>query len=113
MDLRTSCIKCNKKMNYGEMRAIPGQGYMCIDCFKNPEGKMFSEKTEKIETPQSIKVNIEKPKTDSEQINYVCEKCKYKFSRKASLKIDKCPYCGGKNFHERSLDSTDRLVKEY
>ncbi|MGE0792908.1 MAG: hypothetical protein AB7V77_01865 [Candidatus Woesearchaeota archaeon] len=106
MDLRPKCVKCGKNMYPTEMRMSPdSKGYLCGECYKF-EGNL---------KPTTSKPKFqEKPKPEqssSDKIDYVCDKCKFKFSRRKDLTIEKCPYCGGNRFHERKLDSSNRLVR--
>lgn len=116
MELKTKCIKCKKNMEYSEMRAVPGQGYMCAECYANPDVKKPTDAITKSKVIQATKIiNEDKSKSSSRMIDYVCDKCRYKFSRGSHFFVEKCPYCGGKDFHERTEDSTIRLVsrKDY
>ena len=48
-----------------------------------------------------------------ERTNYVCNNCNYKFSRKATSKIIRCPYCAKENtVIENTKDFASKLLDE-
>ncbi|MBN2422720.1 hypothetical protein JXB41_05815 [Candidatus Woesearchaeota archaeon] len=48
-----------------------------------------------------------------ERISYKCNKCKYRFSRKADIKFSVCPYCGTGNCVEIDTgDTASRILDE-
>jgi DNA-directed RNA polymerase subunit RPC12/RpoP len=69
-----------------------GENMICVDCYNR------NSKTQpKFVSLKEAAAEVEKPKKPApkEPMNhYICTGCKYKFSKKASQEVTKCPYCG-------------------
>ena len=61
------------------------------------------------ENPIPQKENIER-KPVREFIKYICSKCNYKFTRKASTsQALRCPYCSGSTIEEDTFDLSETI----
>ncbi len=108
LDLSIKCVKCGKVLEGSEMRALPdGKGFVCRGCYGSGDGLRNVDSPHMHSPPH--KLNAEKP--FFEKRDFVCDKCKYKFSRNADVHVVKCPYCGSENVHERIEDSADKLLQ--
>jgi DNA-directed RNA polymerase subunit RPC12/RpoP len=63
------------------------------------------------EKPEPLNEYVEK-KPVRETIKYICSKCNYKFTRKASTsQALRCPYCSGSTIEEDTFD-LDQTIRE-
>lgn len=110
------CRSCGRKSLMHNMRlADDGEHMICVDCAR--KGVSLSSETtiqkKAIENQQFSGLKNKTEKTKSEKmIKFICTNCKYKFSRKESRHVDKCPYCGKNTIvHDDQLDA-DKLIKD-
>lgn len=74
---------------------------------------MFFGKKEIENTPyEPSKSAIKKTALSEKMIKYVCTSCKYKFSRKASQDVQKCPYCSKDTIVVDSALGANNLIKD-
>jgi len=108
LDLSVKCAKCGKRMEGSEMRALPeSKGFVCRSCYGSTDGLRNVDSPHMNSAPH--KMIDEKPFFEKRE--FICDKCKYKFSRNADAIVVKCPYCGSERVHERIEDSADNLLK--
>lgn len=104
LDLSTKCSKCNKVMALDEIRALGGGKFICRGCLEGTQPRnTISEK------PKEEKI---KERTFFEKKEYVCDDCHYKFSRNSDVFIEKCPFCGKPNVHEKIEKFANELLDE-
>jgi len=87
------CRSCGRKVLMHNMRQDgTGENMVCVDCYKrNSPTKTMSISEKAAEQSQPLRKSVE----HKEPMNkYICTSCKYKFSRKQSQEVGKCPYCG-------------------
>ena len=101
-----TCRVCKNKIPMNSMRYDDnGEDLICNDCYDKKHGKttvqqkpLVADKKVVLNKPtvfSKSKLDIDfeaKPKED--RITYVCQKCKYKFSRKEGFPVNLCPFCG-------------------
>ncbi|MEM4260241.1 MAG: hypothetical protein QXG00_03320 [Candidatus Woesearchaeota archaeon] len=101
-DIPIRCKRCNKKTPIKSMRYdVDGKNLICMECYNLQNTKPAS----------SIKIEA-KPKQSSfeQKIQYQCERCKYKFTRKKDWIDKRCPYCG--NLDIREIQGAHTILKE-
>jgi predicted RNA-binding Zn-ribbon protein involved in translation (DUF1610 family) len=109
------CRSCGRKSLMQNMRP-DGENMICMDCFKKNAGvksatSIFGKKSVEnapYEPPKS-KAKVEK---SEKMMKYICTSCKYKFSRKASQEVHKCPYCGKTNIVLDNALGAENLLKD-
>ena len=113
------CRSCGRKVLMHNMRPdSSGENMICIDCYKRSDGgKMSIQQAAKhgIENdPYQPTKAAAKPKTEKSEkmIKYICPDCKYKFSRKASQEVAKCPYCGKSNMVIDNQLGAEKLIND-
>ena len=80
------CNKCLKEVSVGQVRYNPNtKDIICKDCYGS-----------KSVMPQESGAFKKKEITAANKINYLCETCKFKFSRKVGFDVKTCPYCDKK-----------------
>jgi DNA-directed RNA polymerase subunit RPC12/RpoP len=106
------CRSCGRKILMHNMRPdSTGENMICVDCYKrnSPSKTMsISEKAAEL-TPKPLKKTSEKSEP---MMKYICTSCKYKFSRKQSQEVTKCPYCGKNTIVLDNQLGADKLLKE-
>lgn len=105
------CRSCGRKVLMHNMRPdSSGENMICNDCYKrsSPNKSMSISEAAAEQTP--------KPKKSSEKtekmVKYVCTSCRYKFSRKASQEVSKCPYCGKTSIVVDNDLGAEKLINE-
>jgi DNA-directed RNA polymerase subunit RPC12/RpoP len=104
------CRSCGRKTLMHNMRQ-DGDNMVCMDCYKrnSPNKTMsISEKAAELNA-KPVKKTTEKSEP---MTKYICTSCKYKFSRKQSQEVTKCPYCGKDNIVLDSGLGADKLLKD-
>lgn len=104
IDLSTKCSKCGKNMTLEETRALGNGKFICKGCLEGqePRGVLREEKgKDKISD-----------KNFFEKKEYVCDDCHYKFLRSVTSVVEKCPFCGKPNVHEKVEHYADELLQE-
>lgn len=106
------CRSCGRKVLMHNMRPdSTGENMICIDCYKrNSPSKTMSISEAAAE--QTIKLSTKKPERTEKMKKYICTSCKYKFSRKETQEVHKCPYCGKTNIVLDSGLGADKLLKD-
>jgi DNA-directed RNA polymerase subunit RPC12/RpoP len=61
------------------------------------------------QSSKSVRKTVERTEP---MIKYICTNCKYKFSRKQSQDVSKCPYCGKNAIVVDNQLGADKLLKE-
>lgn len=88
-----------------------GENMICVDCYKrNSPTKTMSISEAAAE--QTAKLAPKKPERTEKMIKYICTSCKYKFSRKETQEVSKCPYCGKTNIVLDSGLGADKLLQD-
>ncbi len=108
------CRICGRKTLMHNMRQDgSGENMVCVDCYKrNSQNKptmSISERAAELNAEKTVKKTTEKSEP---MIKYLCSNCKYKFSRKKSQEVTKCPYCGKTNVMLDNALGADTLLKE-
>ena len=113
------CRSCGRKTLMHNMRPYnDGENMICVECLKKkgpsvtPVSNIFAKKT--ISNSPSDAPLSKKNKTEHKEkmIKYICTNCKYKFSRKESQSVEKCPYCGRDSIMIDNALGADKLIKE-
>lgn len=124
LDLSNTCKKCGKKIDFGDMRALPdGKGFVCKSCLENktptynPLRKEYPKKeTQRTPLPEEQISDVE----DSAKIDmdsffsqkvYVCDSCNYTFKRNPEVNVRVCPFCGKTTVHEKVEMPADEYVE--
>jgi len=107
------CRSCGRKTLMHNMRQDgTSENMVCVDCYNRSSNSSktmsISEKAAEL-TGKPIKKTTEKSEP---MIKYLCTSCKYKFSRKQSQEVTKCPYCGKNNIVLDSGLGADKLLKD-
>ena len=87
-----------------------GENMICVDCYKrnSPTKTMsISEKAAEMSQPSRKPVEHKEP-----MMKYLCTSCKYKFSRKQSQEVGKCPYCGKETIVTDNQLGADKLLND-
>lgn len=102
------CRSCGRKVLMHNMKPdASGENMICFDCAKK-QG-VASERLASLQKPESARP---KSTITEKMIKYICTACKYKFSRKESRGVDKCPYCGKNSIVLDSDTGAEKLLKE-
>ena len=82
-EVKIKCYKCGESFTTDMMRYDPGNPsrLVCKNCL-----------TKKDERKTTVYGN--KPSEGEASVKYYCIKCHYKFERRKSAPVDRCPYCG-------------------
>jgi len=107
------CRSCGRKVLMHNMRPDgTGENMICLDCYKRNApvhgGTATISEVAAEHKPLAKKVSEKSEK----MIKYICTSCRYKFSRKASQDVSKCPYCGKTNIVVDSALGADKLLNE-
>jgi protein-arginine kinase activator protein McsA len=113
------CRACGRKVLMHNMRPDDdGEHMICNDCWKRKQGakgasssNVFGKKDVE-NTPYQPQKSTMKAQKSEKLIKYVCTSCKYKFSRKASQQVEKCPYCSKESVVLDSAMGADKLIKD-
>ncbi|HEY9701378.1 MAG TPA: hypothetical protein V6C58_02975 [Allocoleopsis sp.] len=107
------CRSCGRKVLMHNMRPdSTGENMVCVDCYKKA-----SQTQPRYVSLKEAAAEAEKPKkpvsTSKEPVNhYICTGCKYKFSKKVSQEVNKCPYCGKTSIVVDNQLGADKLLKD-
>jgi len=87
-----------------------GENMICMDCYK----RVSPAKTMSISeaAAEQVQKSVKKPERVEKMVKYICTSCKYKFSRKETQHVSKCPYCGKTNIIVDSGLGADKLLKD-
>ena len=113
------CRTCGRKVLMHNMRPDDdGEHMICSDCWKRKAGaksasasNVFGKKDVE-NTPYQPPKSSMKPQKSEKMIKYICTSCKYKFSRKESQNVAKCPYCGKNSIVLDSAMGADQMLKQ-
>jgi len=113
------CRSCGRKTLMHNMRPdSDGENMICVDCLKKKstvkaatgifgkadvENTPFTSPTEK---------RVHKTEQKEKMVKYLCTNCKYKFSRKESQAVEKCPYCGKSTIILDNALGAEKLIKD-
>lgn len=123
-ELSIVCRHCGRHVLMHNMtKDKTGINMICLDCAKKEKSTMEPEKTTSIITAMkkhvensSFSTSRAKTKETTEKsekmIKYLCPNCKYKFSRKASQEVEKCPYCGKHTVVVDNALGADKLLND-
>jgi len=102
MGVLIMCRVCKTKVPMDNMRYDDnGEDLICNDCYNKRHGTYVAPKS----TAPEKRVVLNKPtertrheddfekKQNEDKVTFVCEKCKFKFSRKSGFPVNQCPYC--------------------
>jgi DNA-directed RNA polymerase subunit RPC12/RpoP len=106
------CRSCGRKVLMHNMRPDgTGENMICVDCYKrNSPAKTMSIKEAAAEqTSQGTRKVVERKEP---MMKYLCTNCKYKFSRKQSQEVGKCPYCGKTSIVTDNQLGADKLLND-
>lgn len=106
------CRSCGRKTLMHNMRpSADGENMICVDCAK--KGVSLKSEVPLSKAASELNSRSKENKFKSEKmIRYLCTNCKYKFSRKESQHVEKCPYCGRTTIvHDDQLNA-DKIIKE-
>jgi len=106
------CRICGRKTLMHNMRPDgTGENMICIDCYKKG---IASRPTMSIKeaAAQEEASKVRKPATAEPMNKYICTSCKYKFSRKKSQEVSKCPYCGKTTIVLDNQLGADKLIND-
>ena len=87
-----------------------GENMVCNDCYKR--GAASSSAPTMSISEAAAKQKPVKKVTTEKMTKYLCTSCKYKFSRKLSQEVTKCPYCGKNNIVLDNALGADKLLDE-
>lgn len=108
------CRSCGRKQLMHNMRpADDGEHMICVDCDK--KGVSIKGETtisKKVAENDAVNTFRNKKEKTEKMIKYICSECKYKFSRKESQHVEKCPYCGKNNVLQDTQLGADKLINE-
>ncbi|MGV8140819.1 MAG: hypothetical protein ACP5NW_00085, partial [Candidatus Woesearchaeota archaeon] len=85
------CRSCGRKVLMHNMRPdSSGENMICMDCYN----RVSPAKTMSISeaAAEQVQKSVKKPERAEKMIKYICTSCKYKFSRKETQQVSKCPY---------------------
>ncbi len=102
------CRNCGRKVLMHNMMA-DGENMICKDCYHKKQ--MVGSAKSPIRPVESA-VQQKKAVKAEKMIKYICTSCRYKFSRKASQQVTKCPYCSKETIVVDSQLGADNLLKE-
>ncbi|MGV8087175.1 MAG: hypothetical protein ACP5N1_06100 [Candidatus Woesearchaeota archaeon] len=108
------CRLCGRKVLMHNMRPdTTGENMVCVDCYKKgsqtKSSMSIAEKASEIALSKQPRKSNEKSEP---MVKYLCPNCKYKFSRKKSQEVRKCPYCGKTNIMLDNALGADTILKE-
>ncbi len=113
------CRSCGRKTLMHNMREdTDKENMICIDCYKKkaPASKstlgIFGKKIVENSPYDSPAAKKEKAPIKERMIKYICTNCKYKFSRKESQQVEKCPYCGKMTIIQDNALGAEKILKE-
>ena len=112
------CRACGRNVLMHNMRPdADGEHMICLNCYKKQAGvksatSIFGKK-EIGNTPyEYAKSKSAKAPKSEKMVKYICTSCKYKFSRKESQEVIKCPYCGKERVVFDSALGADKILHE-
>jgi DNA-directed RNA polymerase subunit RPC12/RpoP len=88
-----------------------GENMICMDCYKrnSPSKTMSISEAAAEQSQKLVKKTVERKEP---MVKYLCTSCKYKFSRKESQTVGKCPYCGKSTIVLDNELGADKLLKD-
>jgi predicted RNA-binding Zn-ribbon protein involved in translation (DUF1610 family) len=106
------CRGCGRKMLMHNMRPdSTGDNMICMDCYKRSSAVKGATAT--ISEVAAQRKPVKKTTEKSEKMaRYICTSCRYKFSRKASQEVSKCPYCGKTTIVTDNQLGADKLLND-
>lgn len=103
------CRLCGRKVLMHNMRP-DGENMICADCYKKGAPAPVKRGIDNTPyVPPKTKGKVEK---SEKMTRYICTNCKYKFSRKESQKVEKCPYCSKNTIVHDDQLGADKLIKD-
>lgn len=107
------CRSCGRKTLMHNMRpSADGENMICIECAKKGISLKSEVSLSKAASELKSKSNKESKSKSEKMVKYLCTNCKYKFSRKESQQVEKCPYCGKNTIVHDDQLSVDKIIKE-
>lgn len=106
------CRSCGRKVLMHNMRPdSTGENMVCVDCYKrnSPSKTMSISEAAAEQSPKLARKVVERTEP---MMKYICTNCKYKFSRKQSQEVSKCPYCGKNTIVLDNQLGAEKLLKE-
>lgn len=111
------CRVCGRKVLMHNMRLDDDKENMiCNDCYKKKASgiqptSVLTRKAVENKPYDSPKGKSAKTKSEK-MLRYICTNCKYKFSRKESQQVAKCPYCGKNSIVHDDQLGADKLIND-
>jgi predicted RNA-binding Zn-ribbon protein involved in translation (DUF1610 family) len=95
-----------------------GENMICNDCYKRKVGVKSASsiislgKKTMENSPYEPPKSVKKTEKSEKMIKYICSSCKYKFQRKATQEVTKCPYCGKESIVLDSQLGAENIIKQ-
>jgi len=89
MSTYVKCRSCNLSVLFNELIMNDQNEVVCIKCYRKM--KNFEDTMNKVVVQKDEK---EESYESGERINYYCNSCAYKFTRRVGFTFTKCPNCG-------------------
>jgi DNA-directed RNA polymerase subunit RPC12/RpoP len=106
------CRSCGRKVLMHNMKPDgTGENMICIDCYKKGLATRPTMSLKEA-AAQAEASKVKKPATNEPMRKYICTSCKYKFSRKKSQEVSKCPYCGKNSIVSDNNLGAEKLITD-
>ena len=106
-----TCSTCRSKVSQEQIKFdFSGVNLVCDSCFSKKQGFEQKRRTGRIDDTSIIEERRFLKRAQEDSINYQCLDCKYKFSRKKSFNICKCPYCSGAKVAQVYHDQAKQIL---
>lgn len=104
------CKLCKTKVPYTDLRRNKEGLYVCSNCL-NYGVHGIPELRNVTETRNPLPSKVIRIDRSEERIPYVCNSCKFSFTKPVSAEDKNCPMCG-KDYNVQRKQSASELLKE-
>ncbi|MEK6907247.1 MAG: hypothetical protein AABW45_01850 [Nanoarchaeota archaeon] len=104
------CKLCKTKVSVSDLRKNKDGVYVCNNCLNYGYSGMPALR-EVTQTRNPLPSKVIKIDRSDERISYVCNSCKFSFTKPLSSEDKNCPMCG-KDFNVQRKQSASELLKE-
>ena len=99
------CRSCGRKVLMHNMKP-DGENMVCLECYNKSAGVKSAVS---VLAPEPKRTKVDKTE---KLVKFICTNCKYKFSRKASQQVEKCPYCGKNTIVHDDQLGANKLIND-